>query len=275
MSSDPKPVDAEQYTEDYFLERVGGAEFFRLYGPDVMKPALAYAFKEAGLRKGMTALDVGCGRGELLFHLKKEGVEAIGADVAPAALSIAARTAKAPVVRCDAKKLPFADGSFDRIFFLGVLDHLHDWELEKTFSEFARVLKPEGVVLADTCTNTDYYKNLTFEARRSWARRLGLKEPMAPRSEEDENLHVNEHNGRRLREFFEKIGWRGEITPKPNEKYLLRELYGDHLPDRFPMKRPSAWKSLYHGCVFRGPWKKHLARAWFCRLSPKGGNSVS
>lgn len=63
MSSDPPPVAVDQYTEEYFLERVGGAEFFRLYGPKVLKPALAYALKRAAVEAGMEALDLGCGRG--------------------------------------------------------------------------------------------------------------------------------------------------------------------------------------------------------------------
>src|SRR5690349_19407230 len=112
MSSEPKSVGSEEYPEDYFLERVGGAEFYRRYGPKVLKPALQFALKRSGLAKGMTALDLGCGRGELLYHLSQEGVRAVGADFAPAALAIARKTTGASVVRCDAKELPFRDASF-------------------------------------------------------------------------------------------------------------------------------------------------------------------
>ena len=272
MSSEPTSVPAEQYTEEYFLERVGGAEFFRLFGPKVLKPALAYALQRSDVAAGMTALDLGCGRGELLYHLRQKGVKAIGADFAPAALRIARRTAQAPVVRCDAKKLPFRDRSLDRIFFLGVLDHLHDWELKSCFAEFARVLKPGGLVLADTCTNKDYYKNRSYELRKRWAANLGLKEPSPPRSDEDRALHVNEHDERDLLGFFPRIGWRGEIEAKPNEKHLLRALYGDRLPEGFPLKSPTALKAACHGLLFAGPWKKYFAREWFCRLSPQTSN---
>lgn len=269
MSSDPPPVAVDQYTEEYFLERVGGAEFFRLYGPKVLKPALAYALKRAAVEAGMEALDLGCGRGELLYHLAQKGVHAVGADFAPAALRIARRESKASVVRCDAKRLPFKDASFDRIFFLGVLDHLHDWELETSFKEFARLLRPGGVVLADTCANKDYYKNQTYEFRRGWAHRLGLKAPSPPRSEEDRTLHVNEHTQKELKDFFRRIGWRGEIEAKPNEKYLIKELYGDQLPDGFPLRQPAAWKRPIHSWATGGPWKKYFAREWFCKVAPQ------
>ena len=265
MSDSARP---EEYTEEYFLRNCGGAEFYRLYGARVLKPVAAYALKRADLKKGMKALDMGCGRGELLFHLITLGVEATGADSAPAALKLAAETSSAKLVRCDAKRLPFAAESFDRIFFLGVIDHLSNRELEQAFSEFKRVLKPGGFVLANTCTNKQYYKRLSYQARRSLALHLGLKEPSPPRSSEDETLHINEHNQRELEEFFSEIGWRGEIEPRPNDKYALRELYGDNLPDKFPLKPAPYWKQAYLKCVFSGPLKKYLAREFFCKLSP-------
>ncbi|MBI3551466.1 MAG: class I SAM-dependent methyltransferase [Elusimicrobia bacterium] len=271
MSSERPPVPAEEYTEDYFLERVGGAEFFKLYGARVLKPALAYALSRSGVEGGMTALDLGCGRGELLHHLQRRGVRALGADFAPAALALARKTSSSPVVCCDAKRLPFKDNSFDRIFFLGVLDHLHDWELEACFEEFKRTLKPGGVVLADTCANTDYHKTLSYEARKRWARRLGLSEPSAPRSDEDETLHVNEHGERQLTRFFERIRWRGEIEARPNEKYLVREMYAAELPAGFPLRMAPLWKQALFRCAFHGPWKKYLARSWFCKVSPIPG----
>lgn len=268
MSSKEDPVSSRHYGEEYFLDSVGGAEFFRLYGPRIVKPVLAYALKAARLEKGQKALDAGCGRGELLYQLKERGVEAIGADFAPAALALSRKVSGAPVVRADAKSLPFKDKSFDRIFFMGVLDHLRDWELEACFAEFKRVLKPGGIVLANTCANTDYHKRLTHSLRRRLAETLKLSPPSPPKSSEDELLHVNEHNRSGLEEFFSKIGWEGEVEPRPNEKLVLRALYGE-LPADFPMKEASAWKRAFFALAFRGPWKKYLARELFCRVWPR------
>lgn len=268
MSSETRPVPAESYTEAYFLESCGGAEFFKLYGPKVVKPSQVHALKSAALEPGMEALDVGCGRGEILYQLRERRVKAVGADYALAALALAAETAKAPVLRCDAKSLPFRNGSFDRIFFLGVLDHLHDWELEAGFAEFARVLKPGGFVLASTCTNTEYHKSLTYAARRTLARALGLKDPSPPRTDEDAVLHVNEHALGDLERFFSRIGWQADIEPRPNEKYSVFELYGKPLPERFPLKPAPPWKTWFMQFAFQGPLKRLFAREFFCRLSP-------
>jgi len=266
--TDQRPVDAEHYTKDYFLGNCGGSEFFKLYGPRVLKPTMAYSFARAEIKSGMRVLDVGCGRGEILYHVKKAGAEGIGTDYAEPAIQIAAEISGCQVLLADAKKLPFPDRSFDRIFFLGVIDHLHDWELEACFSEFKRLLKPDGFVLIHTCTNKHYYKNWSFGARRSLARIFGLREPSRPRSDEDEALHVNEHTFGSLRDFFRKIGWSAEVEPRMNYKLVLRELYGE-LPADFPMK-PSqgVGAALYRALLWRGPLKRILAREFFCLAKP-------
>lgn len=262
------PVESGKYTQDYYLEDCGGSEFFALYGARILKPVLAYALKRARVAPGMTALDVGCGRGELLHHLRERGALGVGCDFALPALRLAQETSKAPVLRCDAKKLPFADGTFDRIFFLGVIDHLHDWELEACFAEFRRLLKRGGEVLANTCTNTDYHKNLSYGLRCRLARTMKLGEPRPPRSSQDAQLHVNEHCQGDLERFFAKIGWRGEIELRPNDKYSVGELYGEERPADLPIKAAPPWKSAWHAAAFRGPWKRFLARELFCKVTP-------
>lgn len=217
----------------------------------------------------MTALDVGCGRGELLYQLKRRGVRAAGADFALPALRLAAKTSEAAVLRCDAKALPFRDASFDRIFFLGVMDHLSAPELEACFAEFRRTLKPGGRVLANTCANTEYYKRLTYGLRKAVAKTMGLRVPSPPKSAQDEALHVNEHSEGDLRGFFARIGWRGDIEARPNDKFRVEELYGGETrPKDFPLKAAGPLKAAWGRVVFRGPLKRFLAREFFCDVSP-------
>jgi hypothetical protein len=131
------------------------------------------------------------------------------------------------------------------------------------------VLKPGGFVLANTCVNRQYYKVLSYGLRKKLANLLGLKEPSPPRSSEDQALHVSEHDERGLSKFFARIGWKAHIEPRPNEKTFLHELYGDSLPKDFPLKPSPPWKSICVRLFFKGPWKKYLAREFFCQLSPQ------
>lgn len=265
----PESVGPENYTEGYFEASCGGADFFRLYGAKVLKPPLAYAFKRAGILPGMKVLDIGCGRGELLHHARQAGAEATGTDFSPAAVRLAAEVSGCRTVLCDAKALPFENASFDRVFFLGVMDHLHDWELEACFAEIGRVLKPGGLAVVHTCANRHYYKNWTYALRLALARLLRLREPRPPRSGEDFALHVNEHTLGGMRDFFRRIGWRAIVEARPNYKLVLRPLYGDPLPANFPMKPAPPWKArLYLGLLFRPPLDRILAREFFAVVRP-------
>jgi len=261
-------MSSELYTQDYYAENCGGAEFFKLYGARVLKPVLALALKRLELRPGTALLDVGCGRGELLAKAKEAGAQAVGCDYAEAAVALATKTSGCRVIRCDVKKLPFPDASFDRIAFIGVIDHLSDAELAVCFGELRRLLRPGGFVVVNTCVNTDYYKTRTYALRRAAARFFGLREPRPPRAAHDEHMHINEHGQGNLRALFERIGWRGELEPRPNPKLVLDELYESPLPPDFPLRRPSAVKQLFHDLTFWGPWKRFLAREWFCTLRP-------
>lgn len=94
---------------------------------------------------GARLLDLGCGTGFTLTQLPR-GVRAIGLDYSRAALGLARRRASgAELVRGSAYALPFANGSFDAILALDVLEHL-ERDLDAA-RELRRVLAPGGVAI--------------------------------------------------------------------------------------------------------------------------------
>lgn len=106
------------------------------------------AVKAAQASPGLTCLDLCTGTGDLAFELmKRVPAKAVGADFSGPMLLRArkkARAKKVPLrlVRADALRLPFADASFDRLLVAFGVRNFED--LERGFSEMARVLRPGG-----------------------------------------------------------------------------------------------------------------------------------
>src|SRR5262245_61971007 len=88
-------------------------------------------------------LDLGCGTGGVLPHLAPYG-EAIGLDPAPEAAKYC-RQREVPMVVGSGLELPFADGSFDAVLALDVIEHVADDVA--LLREARRVLRPGGVLL--------------------------------------------------------------------------------------------------------------------------------
>ena len=90
-------------------------------------------------------LDVGCGTGAMLDDLKPFG-DVVGADFSPEALQFCVtRGAPAALARADVRRLPFADGSFDVVTAMDIIEHIDDDKAAA--SEIFRVLKPGGRLL--------------------------------------------------------------------------------------------------------------------------------
>ncbi len=100
-----------------------------------------------GLPPGARVLDVGCGTGANGPVLAAGGRTAIGLDFSTVPLGLDGTRGRghAARVRGDAGRLPFADGAFDLVVALDVLEHLDDDRLAVT--GLARVLRPGGVLV--------------------------------------------------------------------------------------------------------------------------------
>jgi ubiquinone/menaquinone biosynthesis C-methylase UbiE len=96
-------------------------------------------------------LEIGAGTGYFGLNLVRAGVigDYTATDISPGMLGVLEKTAgylsiDAKTACCDAGALPFEDESFDLVFGHAVLHHLPD--LEQSFREMARVLRPGGAI---------------------------------------------------------------------------------------------------------------------------------
>ena len=264
-SSRPKPVDPLLYDEAYFLGECEGYEEFVESAGRHVSLRLATALAEADLRPGMRVLDVGCGRGESLLWLSRQGVLACGMDYSVEALRIAKRGV-ATVDPCtsepclllsgNAKTLPFGDQSFDRVLMLDIVEHLHPWELDAALVEAFRVLMPGGKLLVHTAPNLWYYR-LGYPLFRLFARLRGVKLPRDPRDRfpSHRHVHVNEQSLVSLRRVLRHAGfrsrvWVGDTQGRWREHGRLGRLAGWVVTRVYPFK----W--VFCGDVYAVAYKK-------------------
>jgi SAM-dependent methyltransferase len=149
---------------------------------------LRQAISGLELRPGMRVLDAGCGTGEALAWLLGEVApdgSVVGVDLSAAHVA-AARRGRSPaiqVLQADLLELPLAVGSFDVIWCVNVINHLHDPRLG--VQRLATLLVPDGrLALGQSSFLPDMYfawdsrlERLTNEAVRAFYRdRYGLGE---------------------------------------------------------------------------------------------------
>lgn len=139
----------EEEAEDYECEK---AEIYNEREQDRIKFMLSEA--EQYIDTGdleMTALDLGCGTGNILNKLSSRFDEVIGLDLSDDMLSVASSNygdkENLKFLRGKASSLPFQDESFDMVSAYSLLHHLPNFS--KPVSEIFRVLKKGGVLYID------------------------------------------------------------------------------------------------------------------------------
>ena len=100
---------------------------------------------DARMRPGARVLDVGCGEGYGSNLLGRDASRVVATDVSEETVRHAKekyRRDNVSWVVCDAERLPFADGSFDVVSSLQVIEHLRD--TERHLADVVRVLRADG-----------------------------------------------------------------------------------------------------------------------------------
>ncbi len=151
-------IPADIYTKSYYLtDNEGCLE----YAGDLdahMHPKFQRALEIADIKPGENVLDVGCGRGELLYYCVRKGAKALGLDYSQSAVDIARQTinrlpeelrSRAAAHVGEAESFNYPD-KYDVIFFIEITEHMHDWQLERAFRKFDSILTDKGRIIIMT-----------------------------------------------------------------------------------------------------------------------------
>ena len=236
------------------------------------------------------ALEIGCGTGYFSLNLMQAGAieQLTCTDISPGMVEALAANAdrlglreRVSVTQAEAESLPFADRSFDLVLGHAVLHHLPD--LDRSFAEFHRVLRPGGRILfaGEPSRLGDRIARLPKAAARgaapAWRRLLGVAaapETVAgagPREQHDHELesevdiHAFDPSG--LERIARSAGF-AEVTVRGEE--LLANWFGwfnrglEATAD--PEQVPQLWrKYAFHGYL---ALQKLDARVLESRLPP-------
>ena len=94
-------------------------------------------------RSKLECLDIGCGYGNNLSFLTKEGFNAVGIDFSPSVVE-QVKEVGLNAVQANATNLPFENNYFDFIIDRSSIQHNPNEDIERIYSQINRVLKPGG-----------------------------------------------------------------------------------------------------------------------------------
>ena len=103
------------------------------------------------LTGGKRVLEIGFGTGLTFFNLHELYAEIHGLDLTASTDEIARffreRGVETQLRQGDVRRLPYADGFFDSVLLISILEHLRPADLPAAFGEVRRVLRPGGQVV--------------------------------------------------------------------------------------------------------------------------------
>jgi len=154
---------AIQYGKDYWDgDRQYGYGGYRYDGR--WRPIAEAMAKHYGLTPRDRILDVGCGKGFLLYEFTQvlPGVEVAGLDISQYAIDHAKEEVKPFLKVGSAVSLPWPDRTFDFVVSITTLHNLYNYELASALKEIERVGKAKKHVIAESYRNEREKANLLY-----------------------------------------------------------------------------------------------------------------
>lgn len=154
---------AKQYGKDYWDgDRKYGYGGYRYDGR--WRPVAEDMAKYYDLKPGDKILDVGCGKGFLLYEFTQviPEVEVAGIDISQYAIDNAKEEVKPFLQVGNAIELPYEDNAFDFVVSVGTIHNLYNYELRKALQEIERVGKDKKHIIVESYRTEQEKVNLLY-----------------------------------------------------------------------------------------------------------------
>jgi len=117
-----------------------------------------------GVKPGDKILDIGCGKGYLLFEFTQAfpGVDIVGLDISDYAIENSKQEVKKHLQIGDAVKLPFEDNEFDLVVSINTLHNLMIYDLQIALQEIERVGREHKYIVVDSYRTESEKVNLLY-----------------------------------------------------------------------------------------------------------------
>jgi ubiquinone/menaquinone biosynthesis C-methylase UbiE len=116
------------------------------------------------LKPGDKVLDIGCGKGFLLYDILKlqPAIEVYGIDISQYAISNCKTEIKDNLTLGSASKLPYENNFFDLVISINTLHNLYTYELELALQEIERVGKKNKYICVESYKTETQKMNLLY-----------------------------------------------------------------------------------------------------------------
>ncbi|HET7921273.1 MAG TPA: cyclopropane fatty acyl phospholipid synthase [Gammaproteobacteria bacterium] len=219
---------------------------------------LELIFRKLGLTAGMRVLDIGCGwGGALRLAAERYGIEGVGITVSEQQAQYARESCRGLPVDIRLQDYRLLDEKFDRIFSVGMFEHVGSRNYRTYMQVARRCLKPDGLFLLHCIGN-----NYSVRTTDAWIARYIFPNGMLPSIRQIgsaiEHLFVMEdwHN---FSAHYDRtlMAWRGNF-----------EAHWDELKQEYGTMFYRMWR--YYLSVSAASFRARKAQLWQIVLSPRG-----